>query len=141
MRPGERLRARQPEIRFIFTPGPGLVGHHEFVIVPNGPARCQVVHTITARAAGVMRLLWPLAARWLHKALLTDLLDTIEREATGRVDFSCRPPPRPSPRQPERSGATASAERPGAAPKRKTWPSSNSRRSVILVTLTAGTRA
>ncbi|WP_405760742.1 SRPBCC family protein [Streptomyces sp. NBC_00045] len=72
-------------VRFTFTPGIGLEGHHEFVIVPDGPARCRVIHTASGRLAGAMRLLWPLAIRWLHEALLADLFDNIEREATGRL--------------------------------------------------------
>ncbi|MFD2119476.1 SRPBCC family protein [Streptomyces cirratus] len=72
-------------VRFTFTPGLGLEGHHEFVVVPDGPARCEVVHTASGRLAGKMRLVWPLAIRWLHEALLADLFDNIEREATGHL--------------------------------------------------------
>lgn len=72
-------------VRFTFAPGRGLDGHHEFVVIPEGPARCQVVHTASGRLAGGMRLVWPLAIRWLHEALLADLFDNIEREATGRL--------------------------------------------------------
>ncbi|MFJ6718667.1 MULTISPECIES: SRPBCC family protein [unclassified Streptomyces] len=72
-------------VHFAFTPGLGLEGYHEFVVIPDGPARCQVVHTASGHLAGGMRLLWPLAIRPLHEALLADLLDNIEREATGRV--------------------------------------------------------
>jgi len=70
--------------RFTFTPGLGLIGYHEFLVVPDGPQRCQVVHTAEGRLEGGMRLLWPLAIRWLHEAMLHDLFDNIQRVATGR---------------------------------------------------------
>ncbi|MGW7098842.1 SRPBCC family protein [Streptomyces sp. NPDC054838] len=72
-------------VGFTFGPGLGLEGRHEFTVVPDGPASCQVVHTASGRLTGGMRLLWPLAIRWLHEALLADLFDNIERETTGRV--------------------------------------------------------
>ncbi|GAA0703933.1 hypothetical protein GCM10010193_68660 [Kitasatospora atroaurantiaca] len=80
-------------VRFTFAPGLGLSGWHEFLVVTDGPERCQVVHTAEGRVEGGMRLLWPLAIRWLHEALLHDLFDNIQREVTGR-------PPQPSRRSP-----------------------------------------
>ena len=76
--PGRRLR-------FTFDPRAGLRGHHEFRIVPEGPARCRLVHTIEGTARGRMLLLWPLVIRWMHEALVQDLFDRVERTATGRV--------------------------------------------------------
>lgn len=72
--------------RFAFDPGVGLQGYHEFVVreVPGGT---EITHHLvgTSRPAGRMRWLWPLAVRWLHEALLQDLLDNWERAATGTV--------------------------------------------------------
>jgi hypothetical protein len=72
-------------VRFAFDPAIGLVGHHEFVVreVPGGT---EVTHLIVGeRLTGPMQLLWPLVVRWLHEALLQDLLDNWERAATGTV--------------------------------------------------------
>ncbi|MDJ0342589.1 SRPBCC family protein [Streptomyces sp. H10-C2] len=71
-------------VRFTFAPGLGLSGYHEFLVVPDGPQRCRIVHTAAGRVEGRMRLVWPLVIRWLHEALLHDMFDNIERVATGR---------------------------------------------------------
>jgi len=47
--------------------------------------RVEVRHVLVGTPTGVMRLGWPLAFRWLHDALLEDLLDNAERELTGTV--------------------------------------------------------
>lgn len=77
-------------VRFAFAPGLGLSGYHEFLVVPDGPERCQVVHTAAGRVEGRMRLVWPLVIRWLHEALLHDMFDNIERAATGRLPRPAR---------------------------------------------------
>jgi hypothetical protein len=77
-------------IRFAFAPELGIIGHHEFRVVPLDPARCEVVHEITGRVGGAMLLLWPLAIRWLHEALLQDLLDNLQRAATGSLPRPAR---------------------------------------------------
>jgi hypothetical protein len=42
-------------------------------------ARSTVLqHRIDGRTSGAMRLLWPLAVRWLHDSVLEDLLDRAE---------------------------------------------------------------
>jgi len=76
--PGQR-------IRLAFDPRIGIVGYHELIVTPDGPDRCRLSHTIVARTRGRMRLLWPLAVRWLHEALIQDLLDNAERLTTGRL--------------------------------------------------------
>ncbi|GAA1152824.1 hypothetical protein F4556_001344 [Kitasatospora gansuensis] len=81
--PGRRVRC-------VFAPGLGLVGYHEFRVVPLGPDRCEVVHEAVGRAEGRMLLFWPLVIRWLHGALLQDALDNFEREATGRLPHPAR---------------------------------------------------
>ncbi|MET9696119.1 SRPBCC family protein [Streptomyces sp. NPDC006529] len=77
-------------IRFAFAPGRGLDGHHEFVVIPQGPERCRISHVARGRLEGRMRLLWPLMIRWLHEALLQDLFDNLQRAATGHLPRPAR---------------------------------------------------
>jgi hypothetical protein len=72
-------------IRFDFAPDLGINGYHELVITEEGPASCRLTHTISAGLSGRMVLLWPLVIRWLHEALLQDLLDNAEVAVTGRL--------------------------------------------------------
>lgn len=72
-------------VRFEFEPGMGLDGYHELAITEEGPDRCRLTHTISAGLSGRMVLLWPLVIRWLHEALLQDLLDNAEVAVTGRL--------------------------------------------------------
>lgn len=78
-----RVREYEPGVRVRFLPEPdiGLDGFHEFAVRPLGAHRCELVHTIRARTRGSMVIAWPLAVRWLHEALLQDLLDRAETEA------------------------------------------------------------
>jgi hypothetical protein len=70
-------------IRFRFDPSCGAVGTHELRVEPAGPDSCVLIHDIRARTRGRMLVLWPLAIRWLHEALVADLLDNAERRLTG----------------------------------------------------------
>ncbi|WP_151526387.1 DUF2867 domain-containing protein [Serinicoccus kebangsaanensis] len=72
-------------VRFRFAPEVGLDGWHELRIDPAGPAASRLTHEIRARPRGAMRALWPLAVRWMHDAVLEDLLDNAELIATGTV--------------------------------------------------------
>lgn len=65
--PGRRLRFR-------FEPATGARGWHEFRVEDG-----RITHEIQARTFGRMLVLWPLAIRWLHEALIHDLFDRIER--------------------------------------------------------------
>jgi hypothetical protein len=75
--------------RFTFHPALGLDGYHELTVraVPDGT---EITHLIVATLRGRMRWLWPLAVRWLHEAVLHDLLDNWERAATGTVRSPAR---------------------------------------------------
>ncbi|PWW62586.1 hypothetical protein [Actinokineospora spheciospongiae] len=73
-------------VEFTFDPGIGLRGTHTFTARPGRVLR----HDLRARPTGAGHLTWPLAIRWLHDALIKDLLD---RAATALGD----PPPRPAP--------------------------------------------
>jgi hypothetical protein len=62
-----------------FADGMGLRGGHRLEVEPLGPDRCVLRHVIEGRPTGRMRLAWPLMIRWLHDALIEDLLDRAER--------------------------------------------------------------
>ncbi|MBW0115485.1 SRPBCC family protein [Pseudonocardia abyssalis] len=65
-------------VGFAFDPASGLVGVHSFTVEPSGAGRTRVRHVMQARPVGAMRLLWPLAGRWLHDALTESFLDRVE---------------------------------------------------------------
>ncbi len=69
------LRFREPT---------GLVGHHSFHVVPDGEAGAVLRHELVARPQARMWLLWPLVMRWLHDAVVEELLDRAEL-GTGTV--------------------------------------------------------
>jgi hypothetical protein len=70
-------------VRFALDPDLGD-GYHELRVEPDaGGVTCRLVHELDARLSGRMRLLWPIAIRPLHEAILGDLLDNAERHATG----------------------------------------------------------
>ena len=66
-------------LEFTTDPGQGLDGTHTFTVEPLGPGRCRLRHEVAGRSSGAGRLLWPLAVRWMHDAVLEDLLDRVER--------------------------------------------------------------
>lgn len=81
------VEAYQPGrvIRFRFDPVVGIDGFHELRLQASGERRCRLIHVIEGRTRGRTRLVWPLALRWLHDALLEDLLDRAEQATTGTV--------------------------------------------------------
>jgi len=87
-----RVTEHEPgrRVRFAFDPKLGLMGYHELTVEPAGGGRCMVRHVLAGEATGSMRVLWPLAVRWLHDAVLEDLLDNAERETTGTVASPAR---------------------------------------------------
>ncbi len=68
---------------FRFAPSSGLDGTHALTVHPAGAGASVLRHEIDARTHGVMVLLWPLMVRWLHDALLEDLLDRAETAVSG----------------------------------------------------------
>jgi hypothetical protein len=78
-------------VRFEFSAGSPLHGYHELWVRPVGRDHAEMVHILVAQARGAMLLLWPLATRWLHQALIAELLDNAERAATGTVRHPARP--------------------------------------------------
>ena len=55
-----------------------LGGTHVFSADPVGPNRAVLRQVSDLRLSGSMRLIWPLALRWVHDAFLEDLLDRAE---------------------------------------------------------------
>ncbi|MFF0624247.1 DUF2867 domain-containing protein [Streptomyces sp. NPDC004296] len=83
-------------IRFAFAPGPSgqSAGYHELTVRPLGPDRCRVDHVLESRLPFARRLAWHLAIRAAHATVTEELLDNLERAATGHL----RAPTRRSPR-------------------------------------------
>lgn len=76
-------------ITFRFVAPRGMRGVHRFEVVPDGLA-CQVRHTIEARPSLRIRIVWLLAIRPLHNALIEDLLDNLTAETGQRVKQPAR---------------------------------------------------
>jgi hypothetical protein len=70
--------------RFRFDQPSGCSGFHEFT-VHDRPDGTLLRHTMSISLGGTARLTWPLAIRWMHDAVLEELLDNAERVTTGRV--------------------------------------------------------
>lgn len=66
---------------FTFDEGVGLRGTHRFDVIPRDSQSCYVRHVVEGRTTGRMRLVWPLAMRWLHDAVVEDLMDRVATDA------------------------------------------------------------
>src|SRR5207248_6682760 len=77
-------------VRFAFDPSIGFDGFHELLVEPLDERRTRLTHDLVGKPSGAMRLVWPLAVRWMHEALLQDLLDNAELAATGRLREKAR---------------------------------------------------
>jgi hypothetical protein len=78
-----RVVAHEPgrRVEFAFDLAIGVRGRHVFSIEPDGGSGSVLRHVAEGRLGWPMVLLWPLAVRWLHDALVEDLLDRAERAA------------------------------------------------------------
>lgn len=78
-----RVTAHEPgrRVEFAFRPGLGVQGTHVLSLEPAGPSGTLVRHVAEGRLGGWMRVLWPVVVRWLHDAVLEDLLDRAEMAA------------------------------------------------------------
>lgn len=65
-------------IEFAFDPAMGVQGGHTFTAEPDGPDAAVLRHVIDGRLGRAMVLRWALVVRWLHDAVLEDLLDRAE---------------------------------------------------------------
>ena len=74
------VTAHEPgrRVEFTFDRSTGLHGTHSLAVVDLGDGSCLVRHVLEGRAHGAMVLLWPLAVRWAHDALVEDALDLVE---------------------------------------------------------------
>jgi hypothetical protein len=77
-------------VRFAFDPQVGIDGYHELTVEAAGPGRCVMRHVLHGRLRGRMRVLMPLVVRWLHDAVLEDLLDNAERAVGTGPDRPAR---------------------------------------------------
>jgi len=75
------VTAHEPgrHVEFAFDRSCGIEGTHCFTVVDVGDGTSLLRHMLHGRPHGTMVLLWPLAVRWLHDALLEDALDSAER--------------------------------------------------------------
>jgi hypothetical protein len=68
-------------VEFTFDERVGLRGTHRFDVIPRDSESCLVRHVVEGRTAGRMKLVWPLAMRWLHDAVVEDLMERVATDA------------------------------------------------------------
>lgn len=62
--------------QFTLAPGSPIEGTHTFEVLDGPEPDSSILrHEISGRLRGVGHLLWPLAIRWLHDAVLAELFD------------------------------------------------------------------
>lgn len=69
--------------RFAFTPPAN--GYHELSLEPLGANLCLVRHVLEQQPSLTFRLAWVLAVRWAHNVIIEEVLDNLERAATGSL--------------------------------------------------------
>jgi hypothetical protein len=77
-------------VRFRFLAPEGFTGTHAFDAAEVRPGLVRLRHTIAMRVSGAGRVLWPLAIRPLHDALVEDLLDQAEAQVGGQPRNACQ---------------------------------------------------
>lgn len=70
-------------ITFRFTSPKGYIGTHALDVRELERGQVQIRHVLKMRVAGMARLVWPLAFRWLHDALVEDAFDRAESYCTS----------------------------------------------------------
>lgn len=70
-------------VSFRFADDFPVDGHHWLELFTRD-GHTVLRHVVEAQPRGRMRLLWPLAIRWLHDALVEDALDSAEAAVQGR---------------------------------------------------------
>lgn len=65
-------------VEFTFDRSTGIHGTHALVVVGLGDGTSVLRHVLEGRLHGSMVLLWPLAVRWLHDAVVEDAFDLAE---------------------------------------------------------------
>lgn len=66
-------------VEFTFDRSTGIDGTHTLTVADAGGGTSLITHVIEGRTRGAMVLLWPLAVRWGHDAVLEDAFDCVER--------------------------------------------------------------
>lgn len=66
-------------VEFAFDRSTGIDGTHALAVVDLGDGTSLLRHVLEGRPHGAMVLLWPLAVRWAHDALVEDAFDLAER--------------------------------------------------------------
>jgi hypothetical protein len=61
-------------VRFRFTGPAGFNGHHRYEVIDSEPQRCVLRHTLEMTTSGRASLMWPVAWRHMHNALIEDSL-------------------------------------------------------------------
>lgn len=84
-----RVEEYEPGVRVRFGFSLPGTGYHEFSVRPVDSERCLLRHRMETNTPGLELLTWPLAIRWIHDAVLEELLDNAEY-AVGQ------PVPRPA---------------------------------------------
>ena len=72
-------------VRFAFHPRTGIIGAHELSLDALDDGRTRIRHVLIGRTGGAMRLAFPVMVEPVHDAVVEDLFDNAEREATGLV--------------------------------------------------------
>lgn len=74
------VTAHEPgrHVEFAFDKSIGIDGTHALTVVDLGDGTVLLRHVLEGRAHGSMILLWPLAVRWAHDALVEDAFDLAE---------------------------------------------------------------
>ncbi len=65
-------------VQFAFDRSTGIDGTHALSVVDLGDGNSLVRHVLEGRTHSAMVLLWPLAVRWAHDALVEDAFDLVE---------------------------------------------------------------
>ncbi|MDG4860575.1 DUF2867 domain-containing protein [Streptomyces sp. T-3] len=78
-------------VRFGGTP-PLLVGFHEFTVEPLGAdgRRCRVRHELQAEVRGSQRILWAVGIMPVHRTMIEETFDNIERALLGGAESPVR---------------------------------------------------
>jgi len=65
-------------VEFTFDQSTGIDGTHALTVVDRGDGTSLLRHVLDGRAHGAMVVLWPVAVRWAHDALVEDAFDLAE---------------------------------------------------------------
>ena len=71
-------------IQFKFIKPEGFSGIHKFEISELANNKTELTHTIDMNTTGIGTLTWTIGIRWLHDALMEDLLDKIENQFSNK---------------------------------------------------------